>query len=393
MKTEIKRFAHTVLSGAALLLVIISAVTPPPVFADDFSDACFFIKSKWENERLYALDYFIEKDDERAVPFVLKAVGDKSANVRLRAARALVRLGHAEDRVSVPALLDQIAAEPDIKVLEELLYALGNFSESESASLSLKERFKGMQREHKYDLIDALIPLIRRNRTAYLNFFDVVKSAIFSNDEVLRLHAVINLGEFGEAEYILDLLLRTLTDKNDDIREVTCKYLGVLKPHRALNPLILRGLNDASPKVRRAAVVAVKNYKNPASFDFFKNIIQFDVDGETRGEAALALGVLGDRKAITLLKEALLDSANVVRLNSAYALTNYGNWDGEKVLVWFLWEQNLPAYRRRAVEGLAATRSRSVIPQLRRALSDWDDQVRDTAFYALREKWHFDITQ
>lgn len=377
------------------MIGILFALAPPPAAADgQFDDACFFIKSKWENERLYALDFFIERDDERAVPFILKAVSDKSAKVRARAAKALVRLGHAEDRVSVPALIDQIAVEPDVKVLEELLYALGNFSESESASLSLKERFKGMEKEHRYDVIDALIPLLSRNRTAYVNFFDVVRSAASNaSDDVLRLHAVIAAGEFGEPEYVLDILLRTLTDRNDDIREVTCRYLGVLKPHRALNPIILRGLNDASPKVRRAAVVAVKNYKNPDTFDFFRNIVQFDLDGETRGEAALALGEINDRRAIIPLREALLDSANVVRLNAACALTKYGNWDGERVMVWFLWEQNLPQYRRRAVSGLAAVSSRTVIPHLRRALSDWDDEVRDTAFYALREKWHMNVTQ
>ncbi|HNY10784.1 MAG TPA: HEAT repeat domain-containing protein, partial [Candidatus Wallbacteria bacterium] len=117
-------------------------------------------------------------------------------------------------------------------------------------------------------------------------------------------------------------------------------------------------------------------------------------DGEVRGEAALSFIDLEDRRAIRpLITLGLVDAANVVRLNSAYALSTFDSSAGEGVLVWFLWEQNLASYRQRAVSGLANIRSRSVIQHLQRALSDWDDIVRDTAFYALRNKWGYNITQ
>ncbi len=363
--------------------------------AGEFGDACFYMKSKWENERLSALQTFAELDDERAVPYVLKGIDDPAPAVRTRAASVLIKLGHINDRVSVPALLAQIAEEPDAKALEELIYALGTFSDSENTDMSLKSDFKNYKREHRYAVIDAMIPLISRHRLAYTRFFEVVRAAAMApDDDLLRLHAVINMGEFGDPEYVLKPLLRTLGDKNDEVRAVTCKYLGGSKPFGALNPLILRGLNDVSPLVRRAAVIAVRNYDHPDTYAFFQKVLATDVDGEVRGEAALSFIGLKDRRAIRPLKNlGLVDAANVVRLNSAYALTTFDNSDGEGVLLWFLWEQNLAIYRRRAVSGLANLRSRTVISHLQRALSDWDDEVRDTAFYALRNKWGYNITQ
>jgi len=363
--------------------------------AGEFSDACFYMKSKWENERLSALQTFAELDDERAVPFVLKGIGDPAPAVRTRAAAVLIKLGHINDRVSVPAILAQIAEEADAKALEELIYALGTFTDSENTAMSFKNDFKNYKREQKYAVVDAMIPLISRHRLAYTRFFEIVRAAaVTPDDDLLRLHAVINMGEFGDAEFVLKPLLRTLGDKNDEVRAVTCKYLGDLKHFSSLNPLILRGLNDVSPAVRRAAVIAVGNYNHPDTFEFFQKVLAGDVDGEVRGEAALAFIGLRDRRAIRPLKNlGLVDSANVVRLNSAYALTTFGNSDGEGVLLWFLWEQNLATYRRRAVSGLANIRSRTVISHLQRALSDWDDAVRDTAFYALRNKWGYNITQ
>ena len=383
----------TVLLFSAISIVFFAAASKAST--GEFDDACFFMKSKWENERLSALQTFMELDDERAVPFILKGIGDPVAEVRKRAAQALIKLGHINDRMSVPALLSQIEQDPDPKALAELIYALGTFSDSENTAMSFKSDFKNYKREHKCQVIDALTPLISKHRLAYTRFFEIVSAAaIAPDDELLRLHAVINMGEFGDPEYVLKPLLGTLTDKNDEVRAVTCRYLGEIKHFSALNPLILRGLKDVSPDVRRAAVIAVRNYKHPDTFSFFQKVLADDIDGEVRGEAALSFIDLKDRRAVRPLKNlGVVDAANVVRLNSAYALTTFGNYDAEGVLVWFLWEQNLAAYRRRAISGLANIRSRSVIDHLQRALSDWDDVVRDTAFYALRNKWGFHITQ
>jgi len=353
------------------------------------------MKSKWENERLAALQTFMELDDERAVPFILKGIGDPMPAVRARASEALIKLGHVNDRISVPAILAQIAEEPDSKTLAELIYALGTFSDSENTAMSFKSDFKNYKRDQKYAVVDSMIPLISRHRLAYTRFFEIVRTAaLATDDDLLRLHAVINMGEFGDPEYVLKPLLRTLGDKNDEVRAVTCKYMGLIKHFDALHPLILRGLNDVSPVVRRAAVIAVRNYSHPDTYAFFQKVLATDIDGEVRGEAALSFIDLEDRRAIRpLITLGLVDAANVVRLNSAYALSTFDNSAGEGVLVWFLWEQNLASYRQRAVSGLANIRSRSVIQHLQRALSDWDDIVRDTAFYALRNKWGYNITQ
>ena len=379
-----------------LLLVIITALLMPygaECSAEELSDAYFFAKSKWENDRLHALKIFIDRDDENAVAYVVKMLNDRCDEVRERACEALIRLGHVKDRISVPALIERMKIEPREKVLQRMTYALASFSEEENTAMTLVEAFKTMPGEQKYALIDSLAPLIKEHRLGFTNFFEVLKTAVNDSDDLLRLHAVVCMGEFGDTDYVLKPLLKSLTDQSSDVRLVACRYLGRIKPIEALNPLISRGLNDVSPAVRKEAVMAVAEYKNPDSYEFFTKVLKDDLDGETRAEAALAFIGLADRRAIVPLKLALLDSANVVRLNSAYALTLFDNYDGEGELVWFLWEQNLPQYRRRAIKGLANINSRSVTDDLERALKDWDDEVRDTAFYALRHRWGYRITQ
>lgn len=401
MKTGILRKFNTVghalkyLCCVFILSLLCGALFARPVHADgELTDAYFYLNSKWENERVNALKTFISRETEAAVPRILKLLDDPSDLVRKEAAAAVLRLGHVGDRISVPVLIERIVIEPKSDVLEAMIFALASFSEEENTVMTFREAFKKAKREQKYDIIDAMHPLIKSHRRAFENMFEILSLSVISqDDELLRLHAVAALGEFGDLEYILKPFLRTITDSNSDVRLVTCRYLGILKPFEALNPLIDRGLNDISPAVRKEAVNAVAKYSRADTFEFFKKVATGDIDGETRGAAALAFIGLKDRRAIGPLRETLIDSANVVRLNSAYALTFFEVYDGEDELVWFLWEQNLPEYRRRAAKGLANIKSRTVLDDLERALKDWDDEVRDTAFYALRHRWGYRITQ
>lgn len=390
-----KKFVILIISAAALILFTAAApFFPAPAHADsELADAYFYINSKWENERVAALKVFVDKDAEAAVPRIVKLLGDSSDLVRKRAAEALLRLGHTMDRISVPALIERIVIEPKPDVLETMIFALASFSEEENTVMSFREAFKKTGREQKYNIIDAMHPLIKSHKRAFTNFFEILMVSVLSEDELLRLHAAVAMGEFGDSDYILKPLLRCITDSNADVRLTACRYLGIIKSYEALNPLIGRGLTDISPAVRKEAVEAVAKYKRADTFEFFKKIVTGDIDEQPRAAAALGFIELKDRRAILPLKAALLDSANIVRLNCAYALTFFDNYDGESELVWFLWEQNLPQFRRLAVKGLANISSRTVIDDLQRALRDWDDEVRDTAFHALRHKWGYRISR
>ncbi len=378
-----------VISAAAF--IFFTAAAPffsPFAYADsELADAYFYINSKWENERISALKVFVDKNAETAVPRIIRLLADDSALVRKRAAEAILRLGHVQDRISVAALIERITIEPQSDVLETMLLALASFSEEENTVMSFREAFKKTGREQKYNIIDAMHPLIKSHKRAFTNFFEILTVSVLSEDELLRLHAAVAMGEFGDIDYVLKPLLRCVTDSNADVRLAACRYLGISKSYGALNPLIDRGLADVSPAVRKEAVKAVANYKRADTFEFFKKIITGDIDAETRAAAALGFIELKDRRAVPPLKAGLLDSANVVRLNCAYALTFFDNYDGESELVWFLWEQNLPQYRRRAAKGLANINSRTVIDDLWRAAKDWDDEVRDTALHTLSRKW------
>ncbi len=379
---------------SATMVAVVFIVSPGFLYASGGDiDAYFFLKSKRENERIAALKMFIDAQAESAVPRIIKLLDDPSTQVRKQAALALLSLGHPADRISVPALIERISRETDMETLETLIFALASFSEDDNAVMTLREVFKKVSREQQYRILDAMHPLIKTHRRAFSNLFEIVYYSALSSDELLRLHAAVAAGEFGDAQYALGLFLRLIKDSNADIRLCVCRYLGIMKPFEALEPLINAAMKDVSPAVRKEAVTAVSNYNHPETFVFFKNVLLNDLDGEARGAAALAMIGLKDRRAVPLLKTALLDSANIVRLNSAYALVFFGEYCAQEELVWFLWEQNLPEYRRRAAHGLANIKSRSVLDDLERALKDWDDEVREIAFEALRRRWGYRITQ
>jgi HEAT repeat protein len=108
------------------------------------------------------------------------------------------------------------------------------------------------------------------------------------------------------------------------------------------------------------------------------------LEGDVRGDAALALGRLGEPRAIPYLVELLRDDPEPnVRLFAVYALGQLRAKDAEGVLVEAL-NDSAPIVRMGAAETLGAIRARGAMPQLRNALdSDPDKYVRLSAVESL----------
>jgi HEAT repeat protein len=237
----------------------------------------------------------------------------------------------------------------------------------------------GEETKHKVDRIRAsVVPFLR--------------TGITDPDADVRAQSLIALGKCGDGS-VTALLLHALADQNPEVREAGALALGILSAEPAVAALI-EVLNDSpdgrrlvgreagvyerlrahaalglglaaryggevDPRASQAlrAIIAQRNAQKdvPAAamvalgFARDRNAtpdliayLRSSEDDVLRGEAACALGRIGDRSAVKALHLALEDPANHVRRSAAIALGAVATPHDHEVLV---------ALRKRALEG------------------------------------------
>ena len=117
-------------------------------------------------------------------------------------------------------------------------------------------------------------------------------------------------------------LIRLLDHRNSDIRWRAADALGSLG-EAATEPL-LKVLEFPKIHVRIGVIEALGEIKSPRSVDPLIHTLQTDGTSEVRWVAALALGEIGDIRAIPPLLVSLKDTDRYVRYGSAKALEQLG---------------------------------------------------------------------
>ncbi|MEM1367642.1 MAG: M1 family metallopeptidase [Cyanobacteria bacterium P01_H01_bin.15] len=119
----------------------------------------------------------------------------------------------------------------------------------------------------------------------------------FDSDSTSRIYAAIAIQKKGSVEAIKALGEALQTEAFWGVRAEVAKQLGKLKLSQAYDALT-PGLQDENPKVRRATISALSNFKTPASLELLKKQLQ---QGDTSyyTESAIA-SVLGGMAAGSL---------------------------------------------------------------------------------------------
>ena len=117
-------------------------------------------------------------------------------------------------------------------------------------------------------------------------------------------------------------LIRHLDHNNDDLQWRAADALGSMG-EIACEPL-LKMLTYHKMHVRIGAIEALSEIKSPRSVDPLIQTLMTDEDHEVRWVAALALGEIGDKRAIPSLLSSLRDKDRYVRYGSAKALEKMG---------------------------------------------------------------------
>jgi HEAT repeat protein len=120
----------------------------------------------------------------------------------------------------------------------------------------------------------------------------------------------------------VDLLIVALKDENPLARRNAAMALGEIGDIRAINSLI-GALKDEDPIVRRNSARALGELRNNSAIEPLIAALK-DKVGVVRREAALALGDIKDKRAVKPLMNSLGDSDAIVRINATTALKEMG---------------------------------------------------------------------
>ncbi len=205
--------------------------------------------------------------------------------------RAAIALGRSQDPDAAPTLVDMLrSGSPAVRV--EAAFALGQLAQPNTAGVLLKFLSDEKDLEVRLHLIEALGKVASDSS---LNEIDSVLVALMSDDiPIIRAEAALAVGRLAHRRFSRPswsaILTDLLQDDNEEVRWRSAYALFRLADAATVSALE-KALHDRSPRVQM--------------------------------QAARALGVVNDRRAVPALRQlASTDPDWRVRVNAAFALGN-----------------------------------------------------------------------
>jgi HEAT repeat protein len=200
-----------------------------------------------------------------------------------------------------------------------------------------------------------------------------------SKENEVRILAARMLGELKSAQWTAVSLITALTDDDSGVRAGAALALGHLGNKRATQPLLHLLLSDESKARVRAAREADRS-RWPA----FNLVSQGQREQQVRLNAAEALGLLGDRRAVKPLITVLLKTkAKVVHAPTTRVVDDQDRWHLDFDFDEEGWEES--EVRVKVAETLGELKDVRAVEPLCAALADEWGQVSTQAAWALRK--------
>ncbi len=288
---------------------------------DESTDPFLQTVAAWALAKIEPRD---EARKERAVTLLSAALGSKNPRVRRLAMRGLVELQPAPDSILSAIKNANISAKDDI--VEELLVVASGLGKPAVPLLIESLR------------IDRVGPLAasllgRMGPTAKEAVPALADVAANDKSIAIRCEALLALGAIGhDAPEAVQTAAAALNDPEEDICYAACYALGKIgKPAAVAVPELKKMLADKDEFKALASAWALAHIE-PASAEIAQVSVPLLIRGlkepqpGVRREAAVALGCLGPlaKDAIPALKEASRDKDEMVRNTAADALESIG---------------------------------------------------------------------
>jgi len=176
----------------------------------------------------------------------------------------------------------------------------------------------------------------------------------------------------------VDALIKSLSEKDPFVRAIGCEVLGKMREKKALRQIMML-LKDPSKYVREKAVIALGQIGDKKAVPVLVEALEKDEAEEVRVTIAGVLGHLRDKIAVPALIKTLEDPSPTARMKSAISLGLIGDPQAIPSLYKVLKDPH-ELVRKYACEALGNI-GRSAIPALLMALKD--EQVRAHAAQVL----------
>ena len=341
-----------------------------PALLSAFSD-----ESKSLELRCLIAELFSEIGDERAVePLLAAATSAQQESLRVS---SIIALGHFSDAVEpLINLLREDESERIRKVAAFSLGAIGN----ESAVAPLVEALQDEDKWVRTDAVRALGDL--EAATAVPSLIDKLSDS----DEYVRYTAAHTLGNLGAKESMQTLVDIMLSDTDFQTRKASSEALKKLvsPADEDMVPDLINAFKDNDDVVRRNAAEALVKIGSSAVSVLLAAYP--DAESYTKVEIAFALGQIGDPQAIDLLTEVMEESERKTEaLHAAVALYQLGvTEETYNFAIEALFDEK-EGTRESAAIALGNMGDERAVPSLESTLHDLELFVRDAASVALKE--------
>ena len=248
-----------------------------------------------------------------AVTALIKALKDWDAGVRREACRALGNLG---DRSAIEAVWPLLFDGNNL-VRAEAVLAVAKLK-ADGACAALQKLVGDWTTEVRRRAAEG-IGLLECKEAGK----DVIRLLSDASPDV-RAATARALGRLKDAAYI-DLLLKISHDWIPEVRAAVAEALGNYGPKKRIEEALTAYFSDPDAGVRASATLSAGKIGLTSASGHLIRLLR-DWEPEVRAAAAKGLGMLKDRKAVKPLEIALLsDASALVRRNAAWSLGQIGD--------------------------------------------------------------------
>lgn len=369
-------------------------------------------KNSSTSVKKFIIDILGSTGDLKALPLLLKALKNKDKNVRASAAE---HLGNIRKHVSVINALTGILKSKDIWVAYPATDALGRIGDAKAIDALVSVL---PQKALRKPVIIAL------GRIAEVSTLTLIAPFLKDKSKTVREETVKAVEQFfrkGVPEETIaksiksalgnkapNILLPHTRSNKKEVSIAAILLLGLLKDKKAIAPLLELSVEEEFHEtVVRALVFLGKSipeslipffsvsdsYQRRVICEvagrvgapvFFKHLVSRlkDEDGHVRGNAAVALSHLNNRKAIKYIKPLLLDEYENIQEEAIKALSKFKKWLDLDEIIRGLSDKN-PTLRRNSALLLGLLGEQNSVEALGAALKDGALRVRRAVVEAL----------
>ncbi len=218
-------------------------------------------------------------------------------------------------------------------------------------------------------------------------YLDVTDKIVEAKGEGTRDYASLSLTKFGAK--VLPLFRTNLTATDSKSRLLAAKALGILADQQSV-PALIKALADENDYVRLQAITSLGILGDKTACDAIYKLMMNEMKGWLQWAEAVALGNLGDVRALELLVNGLINKALPAssRIEAANLLGQLGSPRAIQPLLYALNDKE-GLVRVQAAEALSKLGDKSVLPKLELVLENsstvkgFDEEAKKSLIMAI----------